>query len=106
MNHIARISLVVALVAASGCARRSPPQATAFDAERANVQIADLQQGRKLLLGKCAGCHKTPMPSDHTAAEWPKAIDEMAERANLDMRQRGLITKYLVVMSERPAATK
>jgi cytochrome c5 len=95
------LSLLVALAAAAGCARRSPPQVSAVDAERANVELAELQQGRKLLLGKCAGCHKTPMPNDHTKSEWPKMIDEMADRAHLDMMQRSLIEKYLVVMSER-----
>lgn len=94
-----RVALLVVLVAA--CARRSPPQVTAMDAERGNVELADLQQGRKLLLAKCAGCHKTPMPADHTKAEWPTMIDEMADRSNLDMTQRSLITKYLVVMAER-----
>jgi hypothetical protein len=95
-----QMSIVAALAASTACAPRTPPQVTSLDAERANVEIADLQQGRKLLLGKCAGCHKTPMPADHTAAEWPKMIDEMADRSKLDMMQRQLITKYLVVMSE------
>lgn len=93
-----RLALLVLMAA---CARRSPPQVTAADAERSNVELAELQQGRKLLLGKCAGCHKTPMPNDHTKAEWPRMIDEMADRSNLDMMQRSLIEKYLVVMSTR-----
>jgi hypothetical protein len=88
-------------MATSGCARRSPPQVSAVDAERGNVELAELQQGRKLLLGKCAGCHKTPMPNDHMASEWPKMIAEMAGRAKLDPSQTRLIEKYLVVMSER-----
>jgi cytochrome c553 len=101
VKQLALMSMVVALATSSACARRSPPQVTAVDAERGNVEIAELQQGRKLLLGKCAGCHKTPMPTDHTAAQWPKLIDEMADKAKLDATQRGLITKYLIVMSER-----
>jgi cytochrome c5 len=90
--------LLVGLV--TGCARRSPPQVTAADAERGNIELAELQSGRKLLLRKCAGCHKTPMPNDHTPAEWPKMIAEMAGRAKLDAMQTRLIEKYLVVMSE------
>lgn len=93
--------LFTALVAAAGCTPRTPPMATASDASRANVELAQLHQGRKLLLGKCAGCHKTPMPDEHSAAEWPKMIDEMAERSNLDVAQRALIEKYLVVMTTR-----
>jgi hypothetical protein len=95
---VKRLALLVLMAA---CARRSPPQVTAADAERANVEIVELQQGRKLLLGKCAGCHKTPMPNDHTPAEWPNMIAEMAQRANINAQQTRLIEKYLVVMSER-----
>lgn len=75
--------------------------ATAGDAQRGNVELADLQQGRKLLLGKCAGCHQTPMPDDHSAAEWPKMISEMAQRAKLDRAQIALLERYLVTMSTR-----
>ena len=92
---------VVLFVLLAACARRSPPQVTASDAERGNIELAELQQGRKLLLGKCAGCHKTPMPNDHTPGEWPKMIAEMADRAKLDSRQTKLIEKYLVVMNTR-----
>lgn len=95
------VALLVTIVAASGCARRSPPHATAADAERANVELAELQQGRKLLLGKCAGCHKTPMPSDYRPADWPKHMDEMAPKAKLALAQRALIEKYLVTMSTK-----
>lgn len=93
------VALVAGLAGAGGCARRSPPQVTAMDAERANVELAELQQGRKLLLGKCAGCHKTPMPRDHTPAEWPAVLDDMAERAKLNADQERLIQQYLLTMA-------
>jgi hypothetical protein len=101
MRNVAlRFALVLAVVVPA-CAPHSPPQVTAADAERGNVELAELQQGRKLLLGKCAGCHRTPMPADHTPSEWPTKLAEMAGRANLDGTQTRLIEKYLVVMSER-----
>jgi hypothetical protein len=31
--------------------------------------------------------------------EWPGKLDEMSARAGLDLRQRGLIEKYLITMS-------
>ena len=37
----------------------------------------------------------------HHALEWPHKLDEMSARAGLDLRQRRLIEKYLVVMAER-----
>jgi nitrate/TMAO reductase-like tetraheme cytochrome c subunit len=103
MTRVAVACLVVA-GALAGCAPRTPPYATAIDANRANVELAELEQGRALTIRKCGGCHQTPMPHDHTAAEWPTKLDEMAARANLDLRQRHAIEQYLVVMSDAPVA--
>lgn len=96
-----RLVLLV-MLAAGACAPRTPPAVTASDASRANVEIADLQHGRTLLIQKCGNsCHATPMPSSHPAAEWPAKLDEMAERSHLDPMQRALIEKYLVTMAAR-----
>lgn len=93
-------AFVLALLAA--CAPRVPPRATLVDAQRGNTSMAELEQGRSLLISKCGSrCHQTPMPSDHTVAEWPKALDEMAPRANLAGDQRAALERYLIVMAER-----
>jgi hypothetical protein len=85
-----------------GCAPRVPPRATAADAERSNIALADLEHGRSLVISKCGSrCHKTPMPSQHTALEWPKALDEMSPRANVAGDDRRAIERYLVVMARR-----
>ncbi len=94
-----RIACFVILAA---CARHSPPHATAKDAERANLELAQLEQGRTLLLAKCAGCHNTPLPRDHAPAEWPRYMDEMAPKAKLDAAQRALIEQYLITMATAP----
>jgi len=93
---------VLLIVAAGACAPRTPPAVTASDASRAHLELADLQNGRTLLVQKCGNsCHTTPMPSSHPAAEWPAKLDEMAERSHLDPMQRALIEKYLVTMAAR-----
>jgi hypothetical protein len=92
--------VVAALLA--GC-NVAPPHATAIDAERAQVDLAELHEGRSLLISKCGGsCHRVPLPSQHSATAWPAKLDEMSARAGLDGRQRGLIEKYLVTMSISP----
>jgi hypothetical protein len=105
MGKARAIALCVAVASAmaggAGCAPRQPPTVSADDAQRGNVELVELQQGRSLLLGKCTNCHKAPMPSEHTAAEWPSKLDEMAARASLDYSQQKLIEKYLVTMSTR-----
>ena len=75
------------------------PPATAIDASRAHVELADLQQGRSLLVSKCGGCHRTPLPADHRVEAWPEKIDDMSARAKLDVTQRHLIEEYLVTMA-------
>jgi len=97
---VTRIVLVLALVA--GCVRPAPPAVTASDAERAHVELAELQRGRELLVKKCGGaCHVVPLPTQHASAEWPSRLDEMAQRSGLDRSQRRLIEQYLVTMSTR-----
>ena len=98
-----RALLVVAVTSVFGGACRAvPPQATAIDADRAHVELAELQQGRQLLISKCGGsCHAAPLPSRHSALEWPAKLDEMSSRASLELGQRRLIEEYLVVMAGR-----
>ena len=86
------------LLGLAGCVAGRPPVATAIDAQRANVPLATLETGRTLVIKKCGGCHATPMPSDHTAMEWPKSLDEMAGRANLANDERRAIEQYMLAM--------
>jgi hypothetical protein len=93
---------VILLLVAGGCARRMPPRATALDAQRANMTLAELEQGRSLVVSKCGSrCHKPPMPNDHTPSEWPKAMDEMAPRASVTFDERRAIERYLVAMTTK-----
>ena len=91
---------VIGLLALGACAP-PPPHATPTDAIRVNVELAQLEHGRSLLLQKCGGCHTPPHPSEHTAAEWPVRLDEMAARSNLDPDQRRAIEQYLVAVLSR-----
>ncbi len=85
---------IVVLVAVAACAP-APPHATAADALRANVALAELEQGRTIVVGKCGGCHKPPLPTDH----WQPVMTDMATRAKLDANQRRLAEQYLSVMA-------
>ena len=94
-----RLAVVLAAAALGAC--MSPPKATPADAQRANVQLAELQDGRTLMVRKCGGCHAPPLPGDHSSGEWPSKLDEMADRSKLDLKQRYLIQQYFVVMATR-----
>jgi uncharacterized membrane protein len=83
------------LVATLAACAPSPPRATAADAARANVALAELEQGRTIVVGKCAACHVAPMPTD----DWQSTMDDMSQRAKLDANQRRLAEQYLTVMA-------
>ncbi|MCX5741566.1 MAG: hypothetical protein NT062_03600 [Proteobacteria bacterium] len=92
---------MVVLLLVVACAGK-PPVATPADALRANVPLAQLAQGRTLLIQKCGGCHKPPLPGDHAAHEWPTSLAEMSGRAKLDGAQQHAIETYLLAMLARP----
>jgi cytochrome c5 len=77
------------------------PVATAGDAARSGVALAELEQGRSLVAAKCSSCHRAPMPEEHRSQDWPKMIDEMSQRAHVDGSQRQAIREYLVTMAAR-----
>ncbi len=77
------------------------PVATAGDAARSGIALAELQQGRSLVAAKCSSCHRTPQPIEHKTGEWPKMIDEMSRRAHVDGSERQAIQDYLVTMATR-----
>jgi mono/diheme cytochrome c family protein len=96
-----QFGVVAALLAdaAAGCGG-ALPVVTAGDAARSGVAFDELQRGRSLVGAKCSGCHRTPLPADHHTREWPRMLDEMSERANLDRGQRDAIQRYLVTMAD------
>ncbi len=92
-----RLLLITFMLGCGG----APPVATVADAQRVHLELAELQQGRSLLVGKCSGCHRPPLPTDHSIAEWPGKLGEMSERAGLLGPQRHMIEEYLVTMAQR-----
>jgi hypothetical protein len=102
LRRMATMALAIIVVCIAACARRMPPRATPLDAERAHVSVDELDHGRSLLLAKCGSrCHKAPLPTDKVASEWPKALDEMAPRADLNGPDRHAIEQYLLAMAAR-----
>jgi hypothetical protein len=112
MSRVVVVRLRAALIAAAGlglglgvlgaCMSTGLPVATASDAARAQVGLAELQRGRSLVAIKCGGCHKAPLPNEQPAANWPGELDAMTVRSHIDAEQRRLIESYLVTMATRP----
>jgi len=104
MSRAVLASLAVLAGLGVGCGG-TLPVATAGDAARSGVALAELQQGRSLVAAKCSGCHRTPQPSEHRSADWPKMIDEMSRRAQVDGSERQAIRDYLMTMATAPPTT-
>lgn len=59
----------------------------------------DLEEGRRLLISHCSGCHSTPSPSALRSDQWPAEVASMAPRARIDDTARQKIEAYLVGVS-------
>ena len=97
---LATTTLLSLGLAAAGCTG-GPPVATAADAARANQALAELAEGRAVLLRRCGGCHRAPVPADHRAGEWPVRLDEMSARSHLGPIERRQLEAYLVALAPR-----
>jgi hypothetical protein len=91
--------LSILLLAA--CTPGIPPPVTEQDAIRVHVDIAQLNQGRELLLHNCGKCHDVPVPGQRDAKDWPAQVALMAPKAGIDASQRSLIEQYLVTMAPK-----
>jgi mono/diheme cytochrome c family protein len=63
--------------------------------------LEDLQRGRTLYVGKCAGCHHLHRPDEYSADRWRTLVDEMRKEAKVSEAEGALILKYLSAASTR-----
>ncbi len=96
------LCLALCLAALAGaCGASIVPRPTERDARWASLRWPDasvelLGEGRSLYVAKCSGCHALLSPDRVVTDAFPANLDEMAERARIDARQRELIARYLV----------
>ncbi len=57
--------------------------------------LSELQEGRRLYIAKCGGCHTLYLPEKHTKQEWQVTINNMATRAHLESLEKIRIFNYL-----------
>jgi hypothetical protein len=109
LKRFVRAILSILIVLLLGCesARYAPPPVTAQMAKTGDVRhgtnpsdwridLAKLREGRTLFVSRCIECHALPSVAQHTAAQWPRLIDEMADRANLNTSERNALVAYIV----------
>jgi cytochrome c5 len=96
-----QILALVCIAHLIGCESTShaPPPVTSQMARvgtKQHVDLATLHEGRRLFVSRCIECHTLPTVSAHSAAEWPRLIDEMAGRANLKPAERNAVLAYIL----------
>jgi cytochrome c5 len=101
-----RTVLLGTLALASGCAAPLVPHVQPADVERLagrypDVSLAQLRRGRALYLSRCTTCHALIQPAAYSAAEWPKHVSEMSERAHLGNDEQ-LVVRYLLTQTLNP----
>jgi cytochrome c5 len=64
------------------------------------VTARDLNDGRRLYVARCSGCHNLVVPSRHPRAEWLWDFERMAAKAKLNPAEREKIVRYLVTTVE------
>jgi hypothetical protein len=60
------------------------------------IDLVTLRKGRALFVSRCIECHTLPVVVQHSAAQWPGLIDEMADRANLKPAERKAVLAYIL----------
>lgn len=99
-GRLALGAAALALAALGACAG-SLPSPTAADATRAGVSLERLTAGRGRYVAKCSSCHAPFAPTERTADEWHRALDDMADEAHLAASDRELIGLYLRSLARR-----
>jgi cytochrome c5 len=81
-----------------------PPVTAAFvqKAQQRSPAVTEqgLMAGREAFTGRCASCHALPLPSAHSAEEWPGLVKRMAGMAKLDATQEQQVLDYVLAARE------
>ena len=92
------IRAVLLALVVTGCAA-DVPRPTSVDANRTNIPLARLEQGRAVYLDKCTRCHTPIGPRDVLAGDWPGHVANMAERSKISADEQQIIVDYLVTVA-------
>jgi len=92
ISIIASLAISVVLAIGCGVALQMP---TIAEAQRENVSLDTLLQGRQLYINNCASCHTLYLPGHLTQNEWRKQMVPMQKKAKISDKQKDLILTYL-----------
>lgn len=98
------LAVILCLPGIAGCISPVPhPDERALGKARSEdptVTLADLQEGRKLYVSNCSGCHNLHIPSQFGDSEWSRWVETMRERSRLTSEETVSITRYLIAVND------
>ena len=72
------------------------PSVTPAMASKARVAASDLENGRRIYVGRCATCHSIDPVAKYTAGRWREIVSEMADKAELNASQQANVLTYIL----------
>jgi mono/diheme cytochrome c family protein len=92
-------SVVALLLGLLGCGGGIPrPDPAQLDRARARwptMSTGELEEGYRLYVARCSGCHALHRPEEQDAAGWERILPRMAPRARLSADETERIRRYL-----------
>ena len=63
---------------------------------------ASLEEGRRLYVARCGGCHNLYPPAEVPPGRWPEIVRKMSPQARLTPEQEVGILRYLLAVTSQP----
>jgi hypothetical protein len=63
--------------------------------ETGSTSLLELQDGRRLYVEKCGGCHTLYLPEKYTKADWQHWLNEMDSKVKVEPIEKERLLKYL-----------
>jgi hypothetical protein len=106
MKKVSIFVVLACLLLSCGLTNYIPPvtsqMATAGHGQ--HVDLATLQEGRRLFAHRCIECHTLPVLWHYRIEDWPEIVNSMSHRASLKPAEREAVIAYIVAVrfAERP----
>jgi len=60
------------------------------------IKATDITEGQRFYYSRCGNCHATPEITSEKEEKWPKIMDWMAPKANMDDAQKQKTLQYVL----------
>lgn len=96
-NFILAVVLLLVVACGSSYSLFQPTEreAAKMSTNGTKLTIEELQNGYKLYVSNCGGCHSLHIPSSKNKMVWEKVLPVMFSKAKLNETQQALIRQYI-----------